>query len=55
MSIMKSWFLNKEYPRKLIENEMRKVKFSEEQIKTAEEAKGVPFFCDIQSPIEIPW
>ena len=32
---MKSWFLKREYREKLIENEMRKVKFSKEGIKKA--------------------
>ena len=43
-SRMKSWFLNKEYhPKKLIENEMRKVKFCKEEIKKAKVVKGIPF------------
>ena len=32
---MKSWFLRREYPEKLTENEMRKVKFCKEGIKKA--------------------
>ena len=40
---MKSWFLKREYPEKLIENEMRKVKFSKEEIKKAKVVKGIPF------------
>ena len=31
-SQMKSWFLKREYPEKLIENEMRKVKFYKEEV-----------------------
>ena len=33
-SQMKSWFIKREYPEKLIENEIRKVKFCKEEIKT---------------------
>ena len=40
---MKSWFLKRGYPEKLIENEMRKVKFGKEGIKNAEGVKGIPF------------
>ena len=39
----KSWFLKREYPDKLIENEMRKVKFCKERIKKAKGVKGIPF------------
>ena len=40
-SQMKSWFLKREYPEKLIENEMRKVKFCKEEIKKAKVVKGI--------------
>ena len=40
---MKSWFLNREYPDKLFENKMRKVKFCKEEIKKAKVVKGIPF------------
>ena len=40
---MKSWFLKREYPEKLIENEMRKVRFCKEGIKKAKGVKGIPF------------
>ena len=40
---MKSWFLNEEYPEKLIEKEMRKVKFCKEEIKKVKVVKGIPF------------
>ena len=40
---MKSWFLKREYPEKLIENKMRKVKFCKEGIKKAKGVKGIPF------------
>ena len=40
---MKSWFLKRGYPEKLIENEMRKVKFGKEGIKKAKGVKGIPF------------
>ena len=40
---MKSWFLKREYPEKLIEKEMRKVKFFKEGIKNAKGVKGIPF------------
>ena len=36
---MKSWFLKREYPEKLIENEMRKVKFYKEEINKTKVAK----------------
>ena len=42
-SQMKSWFLKRGYPEKLIENEMRKVKFGKEGIKEAKGVKGIPF------------
>ena len=41
-SQMKSWFLKRGYPEKLIENEMRKVKFGKEGIKRAKGVKGIP-------------
>ena len=40
---MKSGFLKREYPKKLIENEMRKVKFCKEEIKKAKVVKGITF------------
>ena len=42
-SRMKSWFLKRGYPEKLIEDEMRKVKFGKEGIKKAKGVKGIPF------------
>ena len=42
-SQMKSWFLKRGYPEKLIENEMGKVKFGKEEIKKAKGVKGTPF------------
>ena len=42
-SQMKFWFLKREYPEKLIENEMRKVKFCKEEIKNAKVFKDIPF------------
>ena len=39
---MKSWFLERGYPEKPIENEMRKVKFGKVGIKKAKELK-TPF------------
>ena len=42
-SQMKSWFLKRGYPEKLIENEMRKVKFGKEGIKKAKGVKDIPF------------
>ena len=42
-SQMKSWFLKRGYPEKLIENEMIKVKFGKEGIKKAKGVKGMPF------------
>ena len=40
---MEHWFLKREYPGKLTENEMRKVKFRKEGTKKTEGAKGIPF------------
>ena len=40
-SQMKSWFLKREYPEKLIENEIRKIKFGKERIKKAKGVKGI--------------
>ena len=40
---MKSWFLKREYPDKLIENEIRKVKFCKEEVEKAKIVKDVPF------------
>ena len=43
-SQMKSWFLKREYPEKLIENETRKVKFCKEEIKKKTKGvKDIPF------------
>ena len=39
---MKSWFLKGEYPEKVIENEMEKVKFCKEGMKKAKGVKGIP-------------
>ena len=39
---MKSWFLKRGYPEKLIENGMRKVKFCKEGIKKAKRVKYIP-------------
>ena len=40
---MKSWFLKRGYPEKLIGNKMRKVKFGKEGIKKANGIKGILF------------
>ena len=40
---MKSWFLKRGYPEKLIENEMRKAKFCKEGIEKSKRVKGIPF------------
>ena len=42
-SQMKSLFLKREYPEKLIENEMRKVMFCKEGIKNGKGVKGISF------------
>ena len=39
----KSWFLKKEYSEKLIEKEMRRLNFYEEETKTTKGVKGIPF------------
>ena len=45
---MKSWFLKREYPEKLIENEMRWVEFYKEGIKKAKGVKDIPFLVTYQ-------
>ena len=40
---MKSWFLKRGYPENMIDEEMKKVKFSEEDSKKSKGSKGVPF------------
>ena len=42
-SQVKSWFLEREYPEKLIENERRKIKFCKEGIKKAKGVQGTRF------------
>ena len=51
-SRMTSWFLKREYPEKLIENEMRKVKFCKEGIKKAKGVKDIPFVVTYHPPIK---
>ena len=38
---MKHWFLKREYPKKLTEKEMRKVKFCKKGIKKVKGIKGI--------------
>ena len=45
---MKSWFLKREYPEKLIENEMRWFEFYKEGIKKAKGVKDIPFLATYQ-------
>ena len=40
---MKSWFPKKGYPENMIDEEMKKVKFSEKGSKKSKESKGLPF------------
>ena len=40
---MKSWFPKKGYPENVIDEEMKKVKFSEKGSKKSKESKGLPF------------
>ena len=40
---MKSWFLKRRYPERIIKHEMRKIKFCKEGIKMAKGVKGIPF------------
>ena len=40
---MKSWFLKRGYPENMIDEEMKKVKFSEKGSSNSEGSKGVPF------------
>ena len=40
---MKSWFLKRGYPENMIDEEMKKVKFSEKGSKNSKGSKGVPF------------
>ena len=42
-SQLKPWVLKREYPEKLIENEIRKVKFCKEEIIKAKRVKDIPF------------
>ena len=49
---MKSWFLKREYPEELIENEMRKVKFCKEEIKKAKVVKGIPSVVTYESQLK---
>ena len=49
---MKSWFLKREYPEKLIENKMRKVKFCKEGIKKAKGVKGIPLLVMYHPPMK---
>ena len=42
-SQMKSWFLKREYPEKLIENEMKKAMFCKKRLKKATGVKDIPF------------
>ena len=47
-SKMKSWFFKREYPEKLIENEIRKVKLGKEGLKKAKGVKDIPFVVTYQ-------
>ena len=40
---MKSWFLKRGYPENMIDEEMKKVKFSQKGSKKSKGSKGVPF------------
>ena len=40
---MRSWFLKRKYPEKLIDNEMKKVRFSAANLQNKKREKGVPF------------
>ena len=40
---MRSWFLKKKYPEKLIDNEMKKVRFFPANLQNKKHDKGVPF------------
>ena len=51
---MKSWFLKRGYPQKLIENEMRKVKFGKEGMKKAKGVKGIPFVVTYHPQLRNP-
>ena len=44
---MKSWFLKRGYPEKLIENKMRKVKFGKDGIKKAKGVKDLWFHLGV--------
>ena len=50
---MKSWFLKKGYPEKLIENKMRKVKFGKKGIKRDKGVKGIPFVVTYHPHLKI--
>ena len=40
---MRPWFLKKKYPEKLIDNEMKKVRFFPPNLQNKKREKGVPF------------
>ena len=40
---MRSWFLKRKYPEKLIDNEMKKVRFFPANLQNKKREKGVPF------------
>ena len=50
-SQMKYWFLKRGYPEKLIENEMRKVKFCKEEITKTKGVRGIPFVVTYHSQL----
>ena len=39
---MKSWFLKREFPEKIMRKKMRKCKFRKEGVKTTKGVKGIP-------------
>ena len=40
---MKLWFMKRKYPEKLIDNEMKKVRFFHANLQSKKREKGVPF------------
>ena len=50
---MKSWFLKRDYPENMIDEEIKKVKFSEKGSKKSKWSKGVSFVVTYHPPFEL--
>ena len=49
---MKSWFLKRDYPENMTDEEMKKAKFSEKGSKKSKRSKGVPFVVTYQPSLK---